>query len=168
MTRSTGLGFIFFLALVTFLCGASPAVSRAEPAHTTSICIEYFGEQASALLPTVISDSVEAAKRGEEDAFEDTKLFRPDSYTTDHRNLVLLVLQIRAIHEHNIELKRPYVVFHIIIIQGGRKETKILDGNQTFGLLERFKSVCGQGSLFDRLVYVQRVIDLYEGKNHAS
>jgi len=160
-----GIGIALLLC-----CCFWPADSNAKPGsdHRRSIIIEYFGEQATALLPTVIGDSSSAAKLGQREELKDIKLMSHDIYVLDPQLLVRFMSEVKKIPTHEIELQEPYVVFHVVILEDGHREVKILDGDQTFGLLERFKKIVGQGSLFDHLVYVQNVIELYEGKNHTA
>jgi hypothetical protein len=152
------------------LCAIWQADLSAQPGpvHTRSIIIEYFGEQASPLFPTIISDSPSAAELGRQEERKDTKLIYSDTYVLDPHLLITLMSEVRKIPTHEIELQKPYVVFHVVILEDGHREVKILDGDQTFGLLERFKNICGQGPLFDHLVYVQKIIELYEGKHHTT
>lgn len=139
---------------------------KAQPISNYSICIEYFGEQASALVPAVISDSENADKVGREETFKDTKLFHPNAYIIDHELLTQIKSVLEKIHTHEIELRKPYVVFHVVLLEADHREVKILDGDQTFDFLEHVKNICGKGSLFDQLVYVQKVIEINEGKSH--
>jgi hypothetical protein len=141
--------------------------AQPDPLHTSAICIEYFGEQASPLSPVVIGDSKAAAESGNEEAINDT-LLAPSVHVVDPKVMDQLISEVGKIPTHEIELKKPYVVFHVVVLKDGHREVKILDGDQTFGLLDQFKSIYGQGSLFDQLVYVQRVIEFYEGKGHTA
>jgi hypothetical protein len=163
MRYTIGIGLLLF-------CCIRPADSSAQPSpvHTRSVVIEYFGEQATALLPTIISDSSSAAELGQQEEFKDTKLFVPDTYVLDPQLLIRLMSEVRRIPTREIEEKHPYVVFHVVLLEDGHREVKILDGDQTFGLLEGFKNMCGRGSLFDHLVYVQKVIEVYKGKDHTT
>jgi hypothetical protein len=132
--------------------------------YKRSICIEYFGEQASPLFPVVISDSEAASELGRQETLNDTKLIIHDKYVIDPKLMEQFISEVKATPTHEIKLQNPYVVFHVVIIDDDLREVKILDGELTFDLLERFKNVCGKGPLFDHLVYVQKVIELYEGR----
>lgn len=160
-----GLGIVVILLYCIW-----PAELRAKPDNPqriSAICVEYFGEQASPLRPVVIGDSKAAAESGFEEAINDTFL-GPSEHVVDPKVMDQLISEVEKIATHEIELKKPYVVFHVVVLEGGRREVKILDGDQTFDLLERFKTICGKGSLFDQLEYVQKVILVYEGKSHTA
>ena len=155
----------FGIVVILLCCNWSADLrAKADPSQTTSICIEYFGVQASPLFPIVISDSKAAAELGNDETFNDTHLLFAHVHVVDPKLMAQLIPEVKAIATHEIEMRDPYVVFHVVVLRDGVREVKILDGDQTFGLVERFKSICGKGALFDDLVFLQKAIESTEGK----
>ena len=75
------------------------------------------------------------------------------------------LVEFRKIHNRKEVDLKSYVVFHVVVIQDGRHEMKVIDGPQALILTETLKNICQSGPLFDDLVYLQKVIKAYQQEN---